>query len=71
MCRKPWSLVGLAILLLTLVPTSQAVEKVKFATSWVLYGRDAYLFAAPTTRCCLIELNSNEWLVPRSTHCER
>ena len=46
MCRKPWSLVGLAILLLTLVPTSQAVEKVKFATSWVLYGRDAYLFAA-------------------------
>ena len=25
MCRKPWSLVGLAILLLTLVPTSQAV----------------------------------------------
>ncbi|MBI2881226.1 MAG: ABC transporter substrate-binding protein [Candidatus Tectomicrobia bacterium] len=43
---KRWSLIGVAILLWMLAPTSQAAEKAKFVTSWVLYGADAYLYAA-------------------------
>ncbi len=46
MSGKSWLPVGLAILVLTWVPTSHAAEKVKFVTSWVLYGADAYLFVA-------------------------
>lgn len=39
-------LIGFAVSLLAFVPLAQAQEKVKFATSWIFYGRDAYLFAA-------------------------
>lgn len=46
MCAKNRILVGIAFLLLTLVPASQAAEKVKFATDWILHSPDAFLFIA-------------------------
>ncbi len=41
-----WVVVGIAFLLPNVTDASQAAEKVKFVTSWVLYGPDTYLFAA-------------------------
>jgi NitT/TauT family transport system substrate-binding protein len=41
-----WIVIGIAFLLPAGAVASQAAEKVKFVTSWVLYGPDAYLFAA-------------------------
>ena len=41
-----WILIGVAFLLPVGAVASQAAEKVKFVTSWVLYGADAYLYVA-------------------------
>ncbi|MFQ5914480.1 MAG: ABC transporter substrate-binding protein [Nitrospinota bacterium] len=41
-----WIIVGIASVLAAGTIPSQAAEKMKFVTSWVLYGPDAYLFAA-------------------------
>jgi len=46
MRARRWILIGIAFWLAAGTVASQAAEKVKFVSSWVLYGPDAYLYAA-------------------------